>query len=424
MRWCFILLSALLSSSLVQAGAIPEPLSLQQALQFATPDHPRLAIFQSRLAQSQFEVNQVESRQGVTLDLQARIRSKALQQQVGESVDDHLFSVIAGKPLYDFGRSGLEHEIAVLTVDQRQAGQEQALQQLKLEIMQRFFDVLLADHQRTVADEAMTIAYLRFQKKQDKAHTGAYSELDLLQAESLFQDERAIQKRREMEQRMSRIRLAELMNHPTEIPSTLIAPMINPSKLVEMLAPVDSLKQTAWSGNGQIAIRQQQINAAQKEVERAQLAGYPQLDASMEWLDHSRVTSSKDRWRASLLLEIPLFDSGSRDYQLAAAREVLHQAQSALEVEKRTIATEIDQLYLQLISLEAQWGADQLAEEYRDFELDRNRALYEQEQQSNFGDALVGVSSAHLRSAKSRFEAMLIYTKLEYLIGKEVTLNE
>ena len=82
------------------------------------------------------------------------------------------------------------------------------------------------------------------------------------------------------------------------------------------------------------------------------------------------------------------------------------------------------QLYLQLISLEAQWGADQLAEEYRDFELDRNRALYEQEQQSNFGDALVGVSSAHLRSAKSRFEAMLIYTKLEYLIGKEVTLNE
>ena len=418
-----ILLGGTAPSLLLAEGeSIPQPLTLQQAIEFAVA-HPETDLLESSAAQARIVLEEAQESQAMTVDLQGRIRWKTLQQQTGTK-DDHQFSLVAKKPVYDFGRSAMGEEIDSHQLMQREQIVEDALQQRKLEIMERFFAVLLADRQRTVEDETMTIAFLRFKKKQDKEVTGDYSELDLLKAESRFQDARAKQKQSEMMQRMTRIQLAEAMNRPGEIPSQLVPPIAAPEQIFEQLEPLEALIQATQLQSPSVQQQQQAVEVAKRMLGQAQMGDHPALDAAFEVLDHSRVTSSKDRWRASLLLEVPLLDGGENGRQVAAARETLRQARAKLEMERRKVTETVHQLYLEMETLKAQWQADRIAEEYRDIELDRNRALYEQERQSNFGDSLIGVSASHLRSAKSRFAVLMLRAKLDRLTGKEIVINE
>ena len=403
---------------------IPEPLTLQQALQFAEAAHPQLQIVAAQQREAEAQLGMARSGDALQVDLNGRIRWKSLQQQSDERLADHQLSLSARKSIYDFGRTALAGEIAERSVNQSRLQQEEQVELRKLEIMERFFAVLLADLQRTVEDETMTIAYLRFKKKQDKEITGDYSELDLLQGESRFQDARARQKLAEMNQRLTRIRLAEAMNRPGEIPSMLIAPELESEQRLKTVEEVELLQQQAEASNQALLRSAEQVVQAERQVEQAKLGDQPDLDAAFELFEDSRVTSSKDRWRASLLLEIPLFDGGQQGYAVAAAREQLQIARARHELLKRQIHERIAQYHLQLKMLAAQWQADQIASEYSEIELERNRALYEQEQQSNFGDALVGVSQSHLRSAKSRFELLLTRARLDQIIGKEVVVHE
>ena len=422
MRLLFTLLS--LGISVAQAApTIPEPLTLQQALTFASESHPQQQLINADLRSAEAAARIQQQSRGISVDLNGRIRWKELQQSGSERNDNEL-ALIARKPLYDFGRSALAEEIAAGAVEEQRALQREAVEQRKLLIMERFFAVLEADLQRTVDDEVMTIAYLRFKKKEDKIITGEYSELDLLQGESRFQDALAKQKQSEMVQRLSRIRLADAMNRPGEIPSTLIAPLTTPDQIAEQIGGIAVLQQQLEAENRQLHRLRQQITQAERRVAQAKLGNGPELDATVELLENSLVTSSKDRWRASLLLEVPLMDNGINGEQIVQARAQLHKAEARLEQQQRTLREQLEQYHLQLKVLKAQWKADQIAAEYRDIELDRNRALYEQEQQSNLGDALVGISRSHLRSAKSRFQAMLVKARIEQLIGKEIVVHE
>ncbi len=412
------------SPSAAEQAPIPEPLTLKQALTFTEAAHPSLQIANSVLNSAEADLGKVRSSQAMTVGLDGRIRWKGLQQNPGERRNDHQLALVARKPLYDFGRSERAEAAAEQAVKQKSVAYRAAQVEKRLEIMERFFAVLLADLQRTVEDETMTIAYLRFKKKEDKEITGEYSELDLLQGESRFQDARAKQKQSEMAQRVTRMQLAEAMNRPGAAPSTLIAPAITPDQLQQSLKPLDELQQLAEQGNRVLIQAQQQVEMAQHKLEQARLGNRPELDASFEVLDHALVTSSKDRWRASLLLEMPLLDGGANGQEVAAARGVLSTARARLEQTRRQVREEISHRYLELQALDAQWRADQIAAEYYEIELERSRALYEQEQQSNFGDALVGISKSHLRTAESRFRAMLIRARLEQLTGEEITVYE
>lgn len=409
--------------SIADSPPIPQPLTLKQALLFATNQHPEQIITDAQQRAAEVELGVAERSQAMSVDLSGRIRWKSLQQTDG-GLSDHQLALTARKPLYDFGRSALAEQVAAGAVSQARWAAIDGAEQRKLEIMERFFAVLLADLQRTVEDEAMTIAYLRYKKKLDREVMGDYSEVDLLQGESRFQDARARQKRAEAEQRLSRLQLSEVMNRPGEVPSMLVAPSRSPQQIFEALEEIELLQQRAESGNRLLQQYSERVVAAEQAVEQARLGKSPELEAAFEVLENSRVTSSKDRWRASLLLELPLLDGGVNSQQVAAAREALRIARARYELQKRQLSEEINQQHLQLKVLDAQWQADQIAAEYREIELERNRALYEQEQQSNLGDALVGVSKSHLRSAQSRFEAILTRARLDWLVGKEIVINE
>jgi len=55
--------------------------------------------------------------------------------------------------------------------------------------------------------------------------------------------------------------------------------------------------------------------------------------------------------------------------------------------------------------------------DYRALYLDRSRARYEQEMQTDLGDAMVELSEARLRSARVRFERAMAWARLRALGG-------
>ncbi|MBT3198252.1 MAG: hypothetical protein HN344_11030, partial [Gammaproteobacteria bacterium] len=177
MRWPFrrfglipLLLTSSLAPGLAWGAELPQPLTLQHAISLAaSAEHPSLQQLQATTNQARIALEQIESRQGASVDLTGRLRWKRLQQQGDATLDDHLLTLSARKPLYDFGYSALESQIASAWIGQRQSEQQQQIESRKLLILENFFAVLLTDLQRTLDDETMTIAYLRFKKKEDKA---------------------------------------------------------------------------------------------------------------------------------------------------------------------------------------------------------------------------------------------------------------
>ncbi len=402
---------------------LPEPLSLSTALTLATVSHPQLVPLERAVEMARAEQGVAESAERFQLELQGRLRWKRLQQG-GASRDDHQWGLLGRQPLYDFGLNRAAEESASAEVERRQLVLQAALEQQRLAIMEQFFAVLLADHRRMVADEEMTIAYLRHQKRVDKEITGDYSELDLLAGESHYRDALARQKRVEGKQRLERIRLAALLDRPTQLPTTLIAPTTTPEEVFATMPSLDQLQQRAEERSPRLVQLRQGITVARHRLRWAQLQGRPQLDVELEWLDNSLVTTTRDRWRAGLVLEVPLVDGGARAAKMARAQYELEQLEAELEQERQQLSQEVTALYLELQTLQWQWQADLLATDYREVDLERNRARYEQELQANLGDALVEISRGHLRRAESRFQALLIRARLQWMQGEEITVDE
>jgi hypothetical protein len=96
----------------------------------------------------------------------------------------------------------------------------------RLEIMERFFDVLLADQRFATASEAMAVAYIQFDRASIRAELGQFSALRVLELEAVYQDilhERAAS---EISQQLTRALLAQALGAPADLPRNLTTPTL------------------------------------------------------------------------------------------------------------------------------------------------------------------------------------------------------
>jgi hypothetical protein len=96
----------------------------------------------------------------------------------------------------------------------------------RLEIMERFFDVLLADQAFATASEAMAVAYIQFDRASIRAELGQFSALRVLELESVYQDILHERAAAEISQQLTRALLAQALGDPAELPRDLVAPTL------------------------------------------------------------------------------------------------------------------------------------------------------------------------------------------------------
>ena len=370
-------------------AASAETLTLDEALATVAAPHPDRRIAESDLAVARADRDQAASLRDFRLYLEGSLATG--QGDTGGWRANNIGRIVARKPLFDFGRSGQ----AIAAANQEVAARQTALfhvQSLRrIDIMARYFDVLLADMQYAADNEFMAVAYVSWDNAQDRFKVGQISQPELLRLEGDYQ---TIRERREASLqavRSTRQRLAHALYRPGNLPTELAEPVLAGNALP--LEDYETLLPWVMEKN-------------------------PMLDAEVVGADYSRVSTTRDNISAGLLFVIPLYQGGRVD--ALVARERAQKEHSTAELEKLKLEL-ADSLLSTLQEIEwlrssARASADKQIE-YRDWALERSRAEYELEMKTNLGTSMADTQVAALRRKQVDYQLALALARLEALSG-------
>jgi outer membrane protein TolC len=354
--------AALIVSLLLAFGAyasepgtpLPEPLTLQAALDMADAGHPDVAAVEADNAARRAELLAVEALTGVTMVFDADNR--------------------ADKML-------LEH----------------ARQHRRTDILRRYLGVLIADLTFALENEAMAIAYVRMERARERHVLGQVSDIALAERSSRYQAARSQRYAAKAAQRASRSRLAMALNRPGELTTTLLPPRL-PGNHAEQPA-FEEIEARALNDNTRLLALRLRLQAARRRLEasRREADSSPEGDGqeSDGMISRKRVLNAAV---AGHLAELARLRSGLDKLQLRVRQAILDAWR------------ELQSLYV------ARQEASDYAD-YRDLYLDLNRALYEQEVNADLGDAMVKTSEARLRSAQTEFSIATTWARIRLLTG-------
>ena len=408
------LIGWLLMTSVLSTPVWAAPLTLEEALATVGAPHPDRMAAESELALARADRDQADSRQDFNLYLEGALRTG--RRPDDDWKPDNVARIVARKPLFDFGRSAQAIAAADQEIEARQATLVNVGNLRRVDIMARYFDVLLADMQYAADNEMMAVTYVSWDNARKRFEVGQISKPELLRLEAAYQDVR--ERRHASQQRMSstRQKLTHAMNRPGQLPSDLSEPVLPGN--ARPLPDYDSLLAWAIQKNPGILALRAQIEAAGARAAAARAGHNPMLEAEVAGGGYGRASSTRDELSAGLVFSIPLYQGGRVDARVA--RELAKKERVAAELEqlKRDLA---EALYAGL--QEVSWlrnsgrAAADTQIELKDWMLERARAEYELELKTNLGASMAETQLAQLRRKQVEYRLALALARLEALSG-------
>lgn len=392
-----------------------DPLTLQQALELAARHHPNTAEAQARLREAQARKRELLAEYGLNLRLRAEARW--IDVPAGSfynSADDSRAQLLLEKTLYDFGRKARLQQTGQALTAAAVAEAEDLRQQMERETTTAFFDILLADLAFNTANEAMSIAYIRYDRARERLELEQVSELEVAERYASYQDTRLAVRQAEQAQRLSRERLALLLGPDTEPPAEVNMPALeldHPLPEYETLLP----RQAHYAP---LRALRQQARALQAEAEAARQEQHPSLRLEAAYTEYRQPFVTRSPGRASLVLDWPLTDGGrarSKAAVLEARADQLDSQIQRLTLEWRSRVLETLQR-IQRLQVESE--RNRARRDYQELNLDKKRALYEMEVKADLGNAMVQQSQVQLDSARTRYQLALAWLELAQLTGQ------
>ncbi len=393
---------------------LPQPLSLSDALSLGSQAHPTLQLYQARQKAAQATLQQADAQDNLHITLNTELRwIDPSELALDQSIDDHRASLELSQTLWDFGRTQAARRAAQQHIAAADQHFTDAQQQHRLHIMACFFEVLLADLQFRVDTEAMAIAYVEYDKTQERYKLGQRSDLQVAKAEAAYQTVLQKRRRSEAQQRITRAQLAHALNRPTELPAKLSPPSLAQNQ--RTLPELESLQQQAQTQNPHLQALRHQLLAAQAQLKAERAERAPILTGHLEAHYWQRELGSRDHHRAMLNVQIPLYQGGAIGANIAQAQAESDRLQAEFNQEKMAMRQSVLDVWMELQVLIAQREEIKAINQWRDMQLDQNRTLYELEFSTDFGDALVNQSAAELYRAKTEYAIALQWATLDAL---------
>jgi len=396
---------------------LPEPLTLEYALSQIDINHPELQLNEAAINAARAEQQQVESDTGVRSLVLGRLRwVEPPSFNPDRTHDDHRLAILVGKKLYDFGRSASRIQAAQQNIESQQLLYQDTRMQRRIDIMQRYFDVVLADLQFYQANEAMAVAFVELDKLRDRNELGQVSDVEVLQQDAEYQRIRRQRIESQNQQRITRSRLAYILGRPGQLPDTVVRPL-NLPHLSRPLPEVEEIQAEALKNSSVLRALRAQIAAAQAEVAAARAGNNPVLYGEAEANAYTKERANYDKWRVGVQLEVPLTTGGRVDAETATQQAEIYRLQAELSLAEEQIQQTILELWLELDALSIQREQMRAQKDYRELDLDRSRALYELEVKTNLGNAMVEYTSAEREMVMTEFRIALAWEKLDSFIG-------
>lgn len=397
--------------------ALAGALTLEAALATAESAHPDLLIAQAERDSALADQHIANSRQDTSINLEGILRSGRPTTGGQDLVSDNSVRLTARKTLYDFGRSSNAELASQYELNAREADLTTALDRRRLEIMARYFDVLLADMQYTVDNELMAVYYVNFDQGKDRLERGQISSVELVELESRYRDILMKRNASAQRQRLTRALLANAMNRPGDLPGDLEDPALGGNQ--RPLPDYEALLPLLLENNSRLHAQQEMLAASQKRMASLRAEKGPTLDAEVQAADYSRTATTRDNVSAGLILTWPLYQGERADSRIAREMAQFTKVQASTEKLKMELTQALLETCLEITQLQSTArGAAQKNTEYRDLQLERSRGLYELELKSNLGTSMVETADATLRARRNEYQLALSFARLEALLGK------
>jgi len=397
---------------------IPEPFTLEDALRLSA-ESPVLELFgaDSRIADA--DLAAALSGDDLSVYFGARARWIGPSEiAFDQSSDDHKLNLVVQKTLYDFGKSQAANAAAGLELKHAMGVEKYRTETNRLLLMQLYFDVLLSDVAVGSENEAMAVDFNRADRLRERSELGEVSDIDLLEAESVYLSTLARLRAAESNQRFTRARLAEAINRPGQLPVTLVEPELNFDATV--LPEYEHLLELAFDNNGELKALQHRVAARREDLNLAHHIDAAKLTADAEVAGYSREESGNDEWRIGVRIVVPLYSGGAGAASNARARAELQRARALLVIAESRVRQNLLETWQQISSLKLA-GQTVVSElDFRELYLDRSRALYELEVKTDLGDAMVQFSRLLLKRARIKYDTIIAWEQLKILTGSEL----
>jgi len=401
-----------------RADELSDPLTLEQALRLADLTHPELTRADAQVAAARAEQARADAGDNARVDLElaARLVEPSPAARTSEpSSNDSWAKLRISKPLYDFGRT----ERLTAAADAELRGRELDLldvrQQRRLQVMARYFDVLLADLGQARDNETMAIAYVRLDRMRARHHLGQVADLTLLELESRYQELLRRQRTSQAQQRATRSRLALALNRPDQLPANLEYPA---PPAARALGEVEDLVTLALSDNPRLRALRAGVAAADQRAAATLAGNGAVLRGELEAAAYQRSLGSSDPFTAALVLAIPLSSGGALEAEVAQRHAQTRERQAELALQELKLRQSVLDLWLELQTLEARRQELEALGAFRELDLDRSRTLYELEYTSDLGDAMARIAELRLLKAENQYRITLVWARLDALTGR------
>jgi len=412
--WGAVLAVVLLAAARPVAAALPDPLTLEAALQ-AGDEYPSVALDEARLARLEAVAQQVRAQDDV--ELGAALEARAIEPSAtatDQSRNDSRATLYARKRLYDFGHTRALEAAAASSVEGGRLRAEATRLRHRVAVMQAFFDVLLADLEYARDNESMAVSYVAADRGRDRHELGQLSDADLLQLENAYQKTRMKRSRAQARQRSTRAVLALLLDQPDLLPSSLVRPDLASND--RPLPGAEALVAAALGHDPEVQALRADLEAARLQMQAERTSGRPVLTGSLAAAANQREIRSRNPLEAELRLEIPLYDKRT-DAGIARARADFDALTAQLRQQEYDVRQRVLEIWLDIQTLQTQREQVKVFAESRQLNFDRAQAEYEMELKTDFGDALVGQSQSELLRAQNEFGLALDRARLAVLTG-------
>lgn len=413
----FFATSLLVSSSLLAAEQklepVPEPLTLEYVLSLPSSMSPEFVRQQAMQMQSEASKKLVDAEDGLELNLLGRLGKREFKE---ESQDFNIAAIHLGVPLFDFGRTSNNRQAWWLQSQSQETQKQLIERQYKIKLTQAFFNVLLADLQYRVDNEAMAVAYVEVDDLREKHELNRVSDTDLYEYELRYQKAFLKRQKSQTKLRHSRMQLANLMGRNDITINELSLPPrpALPKKLLQL----EDYLNLALENNKQLAAARQSLDAAGYRIKQARSSNKPTIRADVFVGHLSDYPKEREgTWEAGISLKMPLYDSGISKSKVDLEQAKRQQAQADLLSFEQQVREQVMNLYFELSTLETEQEGVKTLQTFADYNFEYRSALYENEMAAVLGDALVLVSQSDFEALAFDLKKVLLWRQMELATG-------
>ena len=413
----FPLTSLYATEATLKSESLPEPLTLELALSLIDQQHPDLRFVEAGLQGAQSNLQQTLSNNDLSINLKADARwIEPSVLSTNQKQEDHRLGLYVNKTLYDFGRNSAQVNAASQQIVNKSLQYINAQQRQYINVMKRYFDVVLADLQFYRYNEEMAVAYIQFDRMQIREKLGQYTETDVAEKDVEYKRIRRLRSHSQNQQRVTRSLLAQALNKPNDLPSTVEKPELD--VLSRKLPEIEELQKKVSENNPVLGALRAKLAAAKNNVQLAYASDNPTLTGGFEAFSYERETSASNKWQATVTLDVPLWSGDRVDSAVAKAKAKVYKIEAELAQQELVAQQQVLELWLGIETLKIKHDEVVAGMNFTELSLDKSRALYELEVTSDLGHSMVRFSEAERKVVQTNFDIALAWAQLDALSGK------